>query len=233
LFADVRAYAKLRRDDRILDVGCGTGRATKVLATWGHHVLATDAAPAMAERTARNLQDFDNVDVQALRFEDVTGTFGLVACAQAYHWLNRHTRVRRFHDLLRPGGTAAIISNVQVAPDDNLPFWVRVNDVYRRITPDMAHEGEFRKPDDLPPHPFEGSELFENLTTSEHFWEWTLPTEDYAGLLATHSDKAALDDRTRRRLIDAISELVDAEFNGHVTECYVAVAWLASRPAGR
>jgi SAM-dependent methyltransferase len=196
-------------------------------------LLATDAAPAMAERTRTNLKEFDNVDVAAQRFEEIEGSFGLVTCAQVYHWLDRNTRVRRFHDLLRPGGTAAIVSNVQVTPEYNLPFWVRVNDVYREITPGMEHKGEFRKPDDLPPHPFEGSEQFERLTLAQHFWEWTLSTDDYAGLLATHSNKAALDEHTRTRLIDAISELVDREFDGHVTECYVSVAYLASRPVGR
>jgi SAM-dependent methyltransferase len=226
----VRSYAHLAPDERVLEIGCGTGRATKLLAAWGNPLLSTDAAPAMADRTRSNLEAFDNVEVVAERFEDVSGTFGLAACAQVYHWLDRDTRVQRFHDLLRPGGSAAIISNVQVTPDYNLDFWVRVNDVYREHTPGMEHQGEFRKPDDLPPHPFEGSALFGNLTTSEHFWEWTLNTEDYAGLLATHSNKAALDSATRARLIDGISDLVDTEFGGHVTECYVAVAYLASRP---
>jgi len=187
----------------------------------------------MAERARANLKEFANVDVVAERFEEIEGAFGLVTCAQVYHWLDRETRVQRFHDLLRSGGTAAIVANVQVNPEYNLPFWVRVNDVYREITPGMEHQGEFRKPDDLPAHPFEESKLFERLDLAKHFWEWTLSTEDYAGLLATHSNKAALDEHTRARLIDAISELVDSEFDGHVTECYVAVAYLASRPAGR
>jgi SAM-dependent methyltransferase len=181
----------------------------------------------MAERTRS--KGLDNVEVTANRFEEIEGIFGLVACAQVYHWLDRDTRVQRFHDLLRPGGSAAIIANVQVAPDYNLPFWARVNDVYRQITPGMEHKGDFRTPDDLPPHPFEDSGLFERRVVSTHFWEWTLSTDDYAGLLTTHSDKAALDPQTRNRLIDAISALVDAEFQGHVTECYVAVAYLARR----
>jgi len=233
LFEEIRKYAALSETDRILEVGCGTGRATMLLAEWGNPLLATDAAPAMAERTRGNLSAFENVEVRAERFEDVRGTFGLVTCAQVYHWLDRDTRVQRFHDLLRPGGTAAIVSNVQVTPEYNLPFWVRVNDVYREITPGMEHEGDFRKPDDLPGHPFEGSHLFERLEVAKQFWEWTLSTDDYAGLLATHSNKAALDEDTRTRLIDGISELVDREFDGHVTECYVAVAYLASRPADR
>jgi SAM-dependent methyltransferase len=233
LFEDVRAHANLEPDDRILEVGCGTGRATAFFAAWGNPLLATDAAPTMAERTRTNLEGFANVEVVAKRFEEIEGRFGLVTCAQVYHWLDHETRVQRFHDLLRPGGTAAIIANVQVVPEYNRPFWVRVNDVYREITPGMEHQGDFDTPDNLPSHPFDGSPLFERLTTSEHFWEWTLDTETYAGLLATHSNKAALDPDTRARLIGGISELVDAEFGGQVTECYVAMAWLASRPADR
>ena len=62
-----------------------------------------------------------------------------------------------------------------------------------------------------------------------HAWHWTLATADYLALCATHSNKAALDPETRTRLLTGIGELIDAEFDGHVTEHYVAVAGLARR----
>jgi hypothetical protein len=156
-------------------------------------------------------------------------SFGLVTCAQAWHWFDPSTRVERIADLLYAHGTAAIIANVQVTPDDNLAFWVRVQDVYREHTPGMEHQGGFRKPDELPQHPLSGSDLFTDLEQIGHPWQWTLPTERYLGLCATHSNKAALRPETRERLLRGIGELIDTEFGGQVTEHYVALVGLARR----
>jgi SAM-dependent methyltransferase len=232
LFEDVRAYADLAPDDSILEFGAGTGRATVKFAMWGNPLLAIEPAPAMADVARRNLAPHDNVEVRTTRLEDAgiaSGSFGLVSCAQAWHWLDESSRITRIADALYAHGAAAIIANIQVTPEHNLPFWEQVQDVYRKHTPGMEHQGEFRKPDQIPEHPLLGSEQFEDLEQIRHPWHWTLDTADYLGLCATHSNKAALDSDTRERLLAGIGELIDAEFDGHVTEYYVAVAALARK----
>ncbi len=231
LFGDIRTFADLAPDDRILEIGCGTGRATVPLASWGNPLLAIEPAPAMADIARAQVDSFQNAEVRTARFEDgvQSGAFGLIACAQAWHWLDPKTRVERVADALYAHGAAALIGNVQVVPDDNRAFWEQVQDVYIKHTPGMEHQGPFRKPDERPEHPLAGSDLFVDLEQIGHPWHWTLNTEDYLGLCATHSGKAALDPETRARLFAGIAELIDAEFNGHVTEHYVTMASLARR----
>lgn len=232
LFDDVRSYADLAPDDAILEIGAGTGRATVKFAAWGNPIVAIEPAPPMADVARANLSGSANVEVRTARFEDAgveTGTFGLVACVQAWHWLDTDARVQRLAATLYAHGTAAVIGNVQVTPPDNLAFWERAQDVYRRHTPGMEHQGPFRTPDDLPEHPLIGSAEFEDLEQIGHPWHWTLNTQDYLGLCATHSNKAALDSQTRERLLTGLGELIDAEFDGHVTEHYVALAGLARK----
>jgi SAM-dependent methyltransferase len=228
----VRAYASLRPDESILEIGCGTGRATVFFAEWGNPIVAIEPAEAMAELARAKLTD---VEVRTVRFEDADlepSSFGLVTCAQAYHWLDADTRERRIAALLRPRSTVAIISNVQVTPEDNLPFFVRVQDVYREHAPDLAHEGAFRHPDDLPSHPLAECDLFVDHAEIGHAWHWTLPTAEYLGLLSTASPHAALDEERRSRLLEGIEELIESEFGGNVTEYYVARAYLARRAHG-
>lgn len=232
LFADLRAFADLAPDDPILEVGAGTGRATVAVGAWGNPLVAIEPAPAMAEVARRNVTQLPNVDVRTSRFEDgafENGAFGLVFCAQAYHWLDRETRVRRMHDALYHHGAAAIIANVQVTPEDTLPFWQRIDSIYREIAPALVHHGEFRRPDDLPEHPFDGSGLFVDLEHRVHRWRWTLDTDRYVALLQTHSPHASLPSDVRARLVNAIAAVIDAEFAGVVTEDYVAWAALARR----
>jgi SAM-dependent methyltransferase len=216
----------------MLEVGAGTGRATTHFAAWGNPFVVLEPAPAMADAARRNLAAFDNVDVRTTTFEDADlprNTFGLAACAQAWHWLDEATRVQRFADALYAHGTAAIIANVQVNPPEHLAFWERAQDVYRKHTPGMEHKGPFRAPDDIPEHPLARSSLFEDLEQVTRAWEWTLNTDDYLALCSTHSNKAALDPATREALFDGLRDLIDTEFDGAITEHYVAVAGLGRR----
>lgn len=232
LFDDVRAYADLAPEDQVIDVGCGPGRGTIFFAGWGNPVLAIEPAPAMAAVARRNLAPFANVEVRTARFEDADldpAAAGLAACVQAWHWLDPDTRVRRFADALCARGTAGIIANVQATPEHNLPFWARVQDVYREHAPEMMHRGKFREPHELPDHPLHGCDLFYDFEQIGHPWHWTLDTADYLGLCATHSNMAALEGKIRERLLAGIGDLIDAEFDGHVTEHYVALAGLARR----
>ena len=233
LFDDVHTYADLAGDDAICEVGAGTGKAAVVFAGWGNPFVAIEPSPEMAAVLRRNVAAFEHVQVLVSTLEDARiapRSFGMIACAQAWHWLDEATRIDRFAEAIYAYGTAAVIANVQVVPE-GYGFWDRVQDVYKKHTPGMEHQGAFRRPHEIPEHPLAGSPLFTDLEQFAHTWEWTLSTTDYLALCTTHSNKAALDADTRRRLLDAIGELIDAEFDGHVTEHYIAVAGVGRKLA--
>ncbi len=68
-FLDLRdriiELARLRSEDRVLDIGAGTGLLTLAAAPHVSHVSAVDISPAMCARLRRNLdrEEIDNVDV--------------------------------------------------------------------------------------------------------------------------------------------------------------------------
>jgi len=166
---------------------------------------------------------------EVMRFEDFDETgFGLAACAQAHHWIDRETRDERFARALRPDGTAAIFFNAQYTPAETRTFFEAVQGVYREHAPPLAALGL----DYVPPteNVFAArTDLFADLQVRHHPWSWTLSTADYVGLMSTHSPHAALDDDVRQRLLDGIAALIDSDFGGEVTEHYVAVLSLARR----
>lgn len=231
LFADMKRYAALRSDERILEIGCGPGIATAPVAAWGHRMLCIEPAEAMIDIARRPLAAHPHVDFKACTFEEwdlEPGAFGLIGVAQAYHWLHPRTRHARIAEALRPGGTAAIFWNAQVTPPEHLGFFVKVQDVYREHAPELMHHGDFRT------EPYQGHALrdetaFVDLERREYPWEWTLSTDQYVSLMATHSPHAALPDDVRARLLTEIADLIETEFAGSVTENYFAVLHLARR----
>lgn len=82
--------ARPAADDRVLDVGCGSGRLAVALAPLVEHVTGVDLTPAMLDQ-ARSLQadagvanvEWRQSDVTALPFAD--GAFSLVTCRAMLH----------------------------------------------------------------------------------------------------------------------------------------------------
>ncbi len=90
--------------ERILDVGCGTGRLTaEIAATPGIVVVGLDRSSAMlAEARKGHRLRLVQGDGTALPFEE---TFDAVFSAATFHWIFDHDGLfASIHDALKPGG---------------------------------------------------------------------------------------------------------------------------------
>ncbi|WP_330302871.1 MULTISPECIES: class I SAM-dependent methyltransferase [unclassified Streptomyces] len=125
----------LREGDRVLDAGCGTGRALPPLrAAVGASgvVLGADLTPAMLEAAVRAGRDRDGqlllADVRALplRTASLDAVFGAGLIA---HLPNPAENLRELARAVRPGGTLALFHPIgraalaarqgrQITPDD-------------------------------------------------------------------------------------------------------------------
>ena len=65
LVDDVVSYADLKLSDRIFEVGCGTGQATKSFAKRGFPILATDPGSEMLRGARENLASGPNLTLGA------------------------------------------------------------------------------------------------------------------------------------------------------------------------
>jgi protein-L-isoaspartate O-methyltransferase len=86
LFADLAQLAGLTPQSRVLEIGCGTGQATRPLAELGCTLVAVELSPEMAAVARRNLHQFPNVTVEVCPFEEWTPPdtpFDLVLSATA------------------------------------------------------------------------------------------------------------------------------------------------------
>src|SRR5438105_482885 len=70
LFADLAVITRLDQRSSVLEVGCGTGQATRSLAALGCAVTAVEPGTGMAAVARRRLSSAGNVTVETSTFED-------------------------------------------------------------------------------------------------------------------------------------------------------------------
>ncbi len=96
-------------NQRVLDVGAGTGIASVQLQDAGADVLAVEPDARMAAVAAGH-----GIDVEQARFENwdhANRSFGLVVFAQSFHWVQPRLALNKVASILRPGGRLALLSN--------------------------------------------------------------------------------------------------------------------------
>ncbi|HET6504823.1 MAG TPA: class I SAM-dependent methyltransferase [Amycolatopsis sp.] len=136
---------------RLLDVGCGPGALTLVLAPLFAHAVGVDADPDMlveARRAAARLA-VTNVEWRRSRAEDLPaglGEFRVVAFAQSFHWMDRPLVASRVRGMLDPGGAwvhVGAVTHRGVPGEDMLPYprppWDRIDGLV------AAHLGPLRR----------------------------------------------------------------------------------------
>jgi SAM-dependent methyltransferase len=216
---------------RVLDVGCGTGKATRLLAERGATGVGVEAHAAMADVARRSLEDRPGWRIDVSGFETWNPQpddplFDLVTCAQAWHWLDRDVRLHKAHGLLRPGGWLALFWNTH--PDDQPAAATQraIDDVYARVAPDVAGPPRPVTAEDSLPIPDDLS--FDRPLTRNYVWTQDYTTVTWVDLMRTHSNHMVLEPDDRDRLLAAVAEAIDAH-GGGFTYRYLTQLWAARR----
>jgi trans-aconitate methyltransferase len=238
VYDNVITLADLQPGARLLEIGSGTGHATRGLARRGFAIDGVELGKQMAAIGRHNLAEFPAVTITVADFERWTTEkrYDLVFSASAYHWLNRETRVERIAALLNPAGWIAVWRNHHVrASKESERFNERVQEIYRRTTPsDAGTSRGILTVDQIPlPEPKEwiASGLFSGLVTRVYRWEGTYTSAEYVQMLNTHSDHRVLPEAERTALFESISRLIDNEFNGRITHEQATMLHMARKSA--
>ena len=206
---------------RALEVGAGTGKATRLFATRDLAITALEPGPAMAAVLRANVPA---VTIVESRFEDFDAPdrFDLVYAAQAFHWVDETTG---YPHAARLGRVLAVITNERQPDDPDLR--AELDAAYERHFPLSWQKGRPTTPEASRAHwipKFDRSGAFEPVEVIEEPWVSHHSTQDYLDLLSTSSDHAVHPDP--RPLYDAIRTAIDRR-GGAIDIPYLTMAFVA------
>ena len=107
----------------LVDVGCGTGIASRLLAARGserdrRRAQCRDACRREAANAEAGSPKVDYRDGQAEATGLPSGIAAAVLAAQAFHWFEPNAALQEFHRLLQPGGWAILMWNERDESDE-------------------------------------------------------------------------------------------------------------------
>jgi SAM-dependent methyltransferase len=235
LFDDLIETAALVPGDRLLEVGCATGKATVPLARRGFRITCIELGPDLAAAARRNLDGLDAEVIEG-RFEDWLAAeirFDLVFAATAWHWVDPAVSYRSAWRALRPGGHLAFWSATHVFPDGGDPFFRELQDVYDEINEGLPPGHVWPRPGELAEQTaeIEASGLFD-VTHVRHFdWERVYDAEGYIALLNTFSGHLSMADWQQERLHGEIRRRLGDRPDGTLRRHWGVVLHVARRRA--
>ncbi len=196
------------RPRAVLDVGCGTGIATRMFSNRGLTVVGVEPDERMAA-VARG----HGVNVEPGTFEewDPAGRlFDLLISATAWHWVDPAVGAAKAAAVLAPAGRIGLFWNHGLPPPELKQRW---DDVYARHAPGLEKSSALLT---SALGPFEvvaaslratGAFIDVQLKTFVHDSEYT--TQAWLDQLPTHSDHRRLEPDRLRALLDAVGEQID------------------------
>ncbi|XP_030199200.1 putative methyltransferase DDB_G0268948 isoform X2 [Gadus morhua] len=199
---------KGRPFDLALDVGCGSGQGSTLLAKHFASVVATDISPAQIEMAVAHAS-MPNVTYKLSTAEELplaAGSVDLVTAMSAFHWFDRPRFLQEAHRVLKPHGCLALLNYTldmelshEGCPSDTLN--AICEEFYAALRPHFSpHLRTTSKP--------LYKESYEAIPYPHKEWHdervrRTVPLSGFIGMVETFSNYRALlkkDPKTARRL---------------------------------
>jgi SAM-dependent methyltransferase len=156
------------------------------------------------------------------------GGFGVVAAAQAWHWVDQQRGPALARRVMRPGGVLAAFWNTPLDGEG----YESLIDVYRSLAPDMAPgmaTSAWAAEMDTRRNVLARADGFDGPEVRHYDWAEPYGARALAELVQTYSGHRTLDPAVLERLTRGVADMVDRRPGGTVELGYRSVLLLARR----
>jgi SAM-dependent methyltransferase len=235
IFERVAEICGLTQDDRIMDLGSGPGILSLALAPWVGSVVAVDPEPNMLAALEEHPGAFaDKITMIEGSSNDLGphfGTFKLVVMGRSFHWMDRVETVKRFDEIIEPGGAVVIFDTSAVRGADN-----RWGVEYRKLLKGYAAPNgptPWHQPDWIDQEAVLLDSAFGSLERHSVFERRRIPAEgliDRAFSMSSTNAAVLGPEKTEALARDIHALIAEFAVDGMLTEILETSALIARRP---
>lgn len=204
---DIIRISEIVDGGRVLDIGCGSGRATILFGKRGYQIIGVDLSKELVAIARQKSSEHQKVSYYVGEFEHVdlpSGKFDLITAGQALHWIEPEVGYNRIFNLLKESGTLAAFWNFENYEARSLA--VQVRDLYREhctfFPPDLGSPQRYLEK-------LDASGLFEPIKINTHYWNWELTKEKYIKLVRSYAWVSSLPNENSKHFLDDLARLLE------------------------
>ena len=226
IYKDIFRYSTFGLNKLAIEVGCGTGQATKPFLDTGGKVIAIELGAKLAAYTLEKFVSYHNLQVVNIPFEDYRceeNIVDLIYSAHAFHWVSRSNNGGRpgyplAHRILVPGGTLAVWwRDFLLSYEEDLAVNIEVQNVCQKYMPSIVIS------DDTQMSEYNEKRYINYCIRIQRFFRFhnfyktelkmynnyrTLSADDYIGLLHTYPKPMSLNAKDRIPFFSTIQEII-------------------------
>ncbi len=235
LFVEIVKHTGAGPGDRLLEIGCGTGKSTGWFAERGYQITALEKGRNLAEFARKKFANYPNLRVLNTPFEDYESggeTYDIVFAGTSFHWIDREIAYSKSAELLRSGGYLCLFWSNHIITRKTRKQFGALQDAYRNNVPEWAAEYENNGPsaDTMRwESELEISGMFERAARKWFRFSVEYSASAYVDLLSTYSSHGALDECVRQELFSEIEVIINNRFGGSIIKEYLTSLFIARK----
>lgn len=190
LYIDIFSYKAITSASAALEIGIGTGQATRPILETGCTLTAVELGDSLSAFAANKFRSYPNFSIITAPFPEVPfsdNTFDLIYSATAFHWIPEESGYTKVFSLLKSGGIFARFSNHPAPAKDNPQLHSALQKIYTEDKTMPPHSPNSAKsPEEVAQIPLK----YGFTDTELHLYHRTrtFTAAEYTDLLRTYSD---------------------------------------------
>lgn len=206
-FADIIRYADLKPGKKVLEIGPGTGQATRPLLMTGCDYVGIELGEHLYDFTKKKFADYPNckmVNGDFSNYDFAEKKFDMIFSAATIQWIPENIAFSRSFDLLKPGGFLVMIANIG---NDNIrnssELIAAKNAIYETyFTPQTPYTCRINKENVV-------NYGFAPIVVSDYEYDTDMTADEFVSFTMTHADHITLREPNRSLFMEGLRRAIN------------------------
>ena len=230
LFAFLNDRAAVGPGKRVLEIGPGTGQATEPVLRTGCEYHAIELGEHLCRKMMEKygkLPNFNIVNDDFITHDFGDMKFDMIYSAATIQWIPEKIAFTKIFELLKPGGTLAMMLVSAEYKSDNEPLYEKIQALYDKYyKPDIPYtHGKFR----YTAAPEYG---YTDVDKYEFYGQRVFTADEYVAFSGTHCDHIMIPDPIRKEFFEGLRNAV-LETGDRIVFNDTYVLYITKKPEGK